>query len=133
MAQFGHQSPLVIQIGPENATTIAVDSDRALIPTTMGPFRVRSVNWTQDAPSTSGTVAIRYITDDSAAGAAASATVVEMITALGTDGADDTVRTATLAGVTIPAGARIATKTGGTQTNLVGLIITMVLDPIDQL
>ena len=133
MPLYGHKEPLVIQIGPENATTIAVDADRALIPSSMGPYRVRSVNWTQDAPSTSGTVAIRYITDDSAAGAAASATVVEMITALGTDGSDDTFRTATLAGVTVPPGARIATKTGGTQTNLVGLIITIVLEPIDQL
>ena len=133
MAQYGFQAPIIVNIGPHNATTIAVDQDAFIMPTGVGPCRVRSVQWTQDAPSTSGTVAIRYMTDDSAAGAAASSTVVEMITALGTDGSDDTVRSATLAGVTIPAGARIATKTGGTQTNLVGLRIVMVLDPIDQL
>lgn len=133
MGSYGFQSPLVVTIGPLNATTVAVDQDHFIVPSGGGGYYVQSVQWTQDAPSTSGTVAIRYITDDSAAGAAASSTVVEMITALGTDGTDDTVRTATLAGVTVPPGARIATKTGGTQTNLVGLVITIVLVPINQL
>lgn len=133
MAQYGFQAPIVIRHSGLNATTIAVDQDFFIMPTGVGPHRVRSIQWTQDAPSTSGTVAIRYITDDSAAGASAGATVVELCTAIGTDGSDDTVRSATLAGVTIPAGARLATKTGGTQTNLVGLCIVIVLDPIDQL
>jgi hypothetical protein len=133
MPQFGRRSAFYINERGLNATTVAVDQDLAILPSGEGPFRVRSIQWTQDAPSTSGTLAIRYITDDSAAGASASATVVELCTAIGTDGSDDTVRTATLAGVTIPAGARIATKTGGTQTNLVGLCLSIVLDPIDQL
>lgn len=134
MPLYGPKPPLVVNIGPIAAAGIAVDVDYFILPPSLGQYRVKSIQATQDVPSSSGTFLLRYITDDSAAGAAANGTtIVDLCTAFSTAGADDTVVTATLANVTIPAGARIAGQTGGTQTNLVGFRCVALLEPIDQL
>lgn len=133
MPLYGPKPPIVFNCGPIAAADIAVDKDYFILPSALGAYRVVSIRATQDVPSTSGTWVLRYITDDSAAGATASATVVDLNTALSTAGTDDTVLAATLTNVTIPAGARIGAQTGGTQTNLVGFNCVVHLEPIDQL
>jgi len=133
MGQYGPKPPIILNIGPVSAAEIAVDKDYFIMPPSLGAYRVVSMQGTQDVPSTSGTFVLRYITDDSPAGTAAGATVVDLNTALSTAGADDTKLSATLTNVTIPANARISGQTGGTQTNLVGFRCVVLLEPIDQL
>ena len=72
---------------------------------------------------------LRRITDTSAPGAAASATVVELITAgLDLTTTINTVVTGTLATSTLNAGEKLSLFMSGTLTGLVG-VVTVVLEP----
>lgn len=72
---------------------------------------------------------VRRITDTSAPGAAASATVVEFITAgLDLTTTVNTTVTGTLASSTVAVGDKVSILMGGTLTGLVG-VVTVVLAP----
>ena len=130
--QFGYKEKLVFNIGPLDATSIATNTDKFVIPANAGcAYEVESIQSVQSVASTSGTLKIRVITDTTAPGAAASSTCVELVSAISTASTANTVVTATkVAGVRILPGNRIATLSGGTQTNLVGFHATVTLRPV---
>lgn len=98
-------------------------------------YKLVSVKSTQGVASSSGTYAVRKITDTSAPNAAAGATVIELLagTTASTAGTANTVLTAAL---TTTAGAlkfkpgdRLAVNFGGTVASLVGLVIQFEFVP----
>ncbi len=132
---YGLKGRLTFQIGPLDATSIAVDKDFFLVPDHGCKYQVESIKWTKSVVSTSGTLKIRVITDTSAPGAAASSTVVELLSTtldLSAGIAVNVVTDASLvSGVYINPGNRIATLDGGTLTGLVGFIATVTLVPVE--
>jgi hypothetical protein len=132
---YGLKPRLVFKIGPLDATTIAVDQDHFIVPDTGCKYLVDSVVWTKSVVSTSGTLKLRVITDTSAPGAAASATVVELLSTtldLSAGIAVNTVSTASLvSGVYLLPGNRIASLDGGTLTGLVGFTAVVTLIPVE--
>lgn len=132
---YGLKPRLTFQIGPLNATTIAVDQDYFVVPDLGCKYRVESIKWTKSVVSTSGTLKIRAISDTSAPGATASSTVVELLSTpldLSAGVAVNVVSDASLvAGVTLYPGNRIATLDGGTLTGLVGFVATVTLVPVE--
>lgn len=128
---FGIKPKIVFRIGPLDATSVAVNQDYFVLPDFGCAYEVDSIVSVQSVASTSGTLKIRKITDTSAPGAAASSTVVELISAISTASTANTTVTATkVADLRILPGNRIATLSGGTQTNLVGFSATVVLRPV---
>ena len=132
---FGLKPTLVFRIGPLDATTIAVDQDYFIVPDFGCKYKVDSIKWTKSVVSTSGTLKIRKITDTSAPGAAASSTVVELLSTtldLSAGIAVNTVTTASLvADIFLLPGNRIATLDGGTLTGLVGFSAVVTLVPVE--
>lgn len=97
-------------------------------------WRVVSVKEAHATASTSGTAALRKITDTSAPGASASSTVIELLgSALDLSTTANTVVTATLvsdpAKLTLKPGDRLAFDFGGTMTSLAGCLIQIELAP----
>lgn len=133
MGLYGQKDALRFDIGPLNATTIAVNTDHFIVPSgAAARYVVKSVDHAQSVASTSGTLNIRVISDTTAPGAAASATCVELVSAISTASTANTVVSATLvAGVYLYPGDRIACLSGGTQTNLVGFNATVTLVPVE--
>jgi hypothetical protein len=131
-SSFGHKPKLVFTIGPSlKATTVAVNQDWYVLPDFGCAYEVESVVSTQSVASTSGTLKIRVITDTTAPGAAASSTCVELVSAISTASTANTPVTATkVAGERILPGNRIASLSGGTQTNLVGFAAVVTLRPV---
>lgn len=141
MPRYGLQEELYFEIGPSlNATTIAVNQDWFIVPYGQAAqYQLKSLDSIQSVASSSGTLKVRVIKDTSAPGAAASATVIELVNASGSN----TINTASTANTRVSAtpvpdvvlnpGDRIATLSGGTQTNLVGFLAMCVLTPIGQL
>ena len=134
---FGLKPKLHFRIGPRlDATSIAVNTDHFVVPDFGCKYVVESIRSVQSVASTSGTLKIRKITDTSAPGAAASATVVELV-----GNAGNTISTASTANTLVEAtrvadifllpGNRIASLSGGTQTNLVGFLADVVLAPVE--
>ena len=130
--QFGYKERIRIKIGPLDATSVAVNQDHFILPSDAGcAYEVESVYTTQSVASTSGTFKLRKITDTSAPGAAASSTVVELVSAISTASTANTVTAATkVADIRINPGNRIASLSGGTQTNLVGFCAVVTLRPV---
>jgi 3D (Asp-Asp-Asp) domain-containing protein len=100
-----------------------------------GAWRVVSATATYATASTSGKLAIRKITDASAPGAAASATVIEELAAV--INLDATINvpnngtlTATDGARNLKPGDRLALNFSGTTTNLAGCLIQIELQPV---
>ena len=141
MSTYGFKPDLIFTVGPSlNATTIAINQDWFVVPSGQATkYRLKSFEHIQSVASSSGTLKLRVITDTSAPGAAASSTVVELVNASGSN----TISTASTANTRVAAtpvadvfvypGNRIATLSGGTQTNLVGFVGVGVLEPMDQI
>lgn len=103
------------------------------------PYQVMAIKEVHSTVSTSGTLAVRKITDTSAPNAAAGATVVELLSGTTTDlsaGIAVNVVTSaplvtTAASVKLAAGNRIALNFGGTVTGYVGYV-QIELQPLAQ-
>jgi len=136
MGKFGPSDSIQIVDAPYDAATIATDRVIFQLPRTAGAsYYVQDISSVQTTASTSGTVLYRVIrsTDTAAPGAAASATVIELNTAVSTASTAGTPTSpALVSGVLIHPGDRIARKTGGTQTNLVGYTATITLAPANE-
>ena len=133
--QFGDKDNIVLTIKAD-ATSVAVNTDHLIIPSDAGTgYKCISMQSTQSVASSSGTLKVRAITDTTAPGAAASATCVELCgnasNTISTSSTANTVATATLVDTVVLPGSRIATLSGGTQTNLVGFTLTLVFAPVD--
>jgi hypothetical protein len=92
-------------------------------------LKITGIQFVNSVASTSGTLKIRKITDASAPGAAAGATVVEQMTGALDLSATSTVNTvfsgtlsATAADITLAAGDKLAFLLAGTLTGLVGTV-----------
>ena len=100
-------------------------------------FVLLSVRSVFSVASTSGTFKLRKITDTSAPGAAASSTVIELLSgAQALSGTANTVLVATLAGSAtdrrFKSGDRLAVLFSGTFTSLVGGLIQCEFGPINK-
>lgn len=140
MSLYGRQEELTFRIGPLDATSIAVNTDHFVVPYGAAQaYQLKSLDHIQSVASSSGTLKVRKITDTTAPGAAASSTCVELINASGSNTlstastANTRVSATPVADVLIYPGNRIACLSGGTQTNLVGFVATVVLTPVNQL
>jgi len=100
-----------------------------------GAWRVASITAIFGTASSSGTIAVRKITDTSAANAAASSTVKEIIsgTTISLAGTANTPVTATLTATDadriLKPGDRLAVNFAGTMTSLAGCLIQIELQP----
>jgi hypothetical protein len=100
-------------------------------------WKLASVKSAFAVASTSGTFKVRKITDTSAPGAAASSTVLELLSAANAlSGTANTITTATLtttaADLRFKAGDRLAVLFAGTFTNLVGGVIQFEFIPLNK-
>ena len=98
-------------------------------------YQVTAIKEVHTVASTSGTMLPRKITDTSAPGAGAGATVKDFLTAaLNTNTAANTIQTGTLSAtgsdLQLAAGDKIGIKTGGTATGLAGGLLTIVMKAI---
>lgn len=98
-------------------------------------YQVTAVKEVHAIASSSGTVLPRKVTDVSAPGAGAGATVKDLITAaLNTNTTANTTQTGTLSATAsdlqLAAGDKIGVKTGGTFTSLVGGVLQITLKAI---
>ena len=130
MAKFGRKEPITFQIGPLDATSSAVDATVFVVPDTGTGYIVADVDSLQSTASSSGTITLRKITDTSAPGASAGTTVVELTSAISTSSTANTRTSPTIvSNVVLKPGDHIARKSGGTQTNLVGFVANVTLEP----